>query len=60
MTDDNKRDDQESKKLCNEDLKKRGAQLGSGTPVNSGGPEGDRTPDLCVANAALSRLSYRP
>jgi hypothetical protein len=25
-----------------------------------GGPEGDRTLDLCVANAALSQLSYRP
>ncbi len=26
----------------------------------SGGPEGIRTLDLCVANAALSQLSYRP
>ena len=26
----------------------------------SGGAEGDRTPDLCIANAALSQLSYRP
>lgn len=25
-----------------------------------GGAEGDRTPDLCIANAALSQLSYRP
>ena len=25
-----------------------------------GGPEGDRTLDLCVANAALSQLSYKP
>ena len=25
-----------------------------------GGPEGDRTLDLCVANAALSQLSYEP
>ena len=25
-----------------------------------GGPEGDRTPDLRIANAALSRLSYQP
>ena len=25
-----------------------------------GGPEGDRTLDLCVANAALSQLSYGP
>ena len=26
----------------------------------SGGAEEDRTPDLCIANAALSQLSYRP
>ena len=26
----------------------------------AGGPEGDRTLDLCVANAALSQLSYGP
>ena len=26
----------------------------------SGGPGGDRTHDLCVANAALSQLSYKP
>jgi hypothetical protein len=25
-----------------------------------GGDEGDRTPDLSVANAALSQLSYTP
>src|SRR6266566_5134208 len=25
-----------------------------------GGAEGDRTLDLCIANAALSQLSYRP
>ncbi len=25
-----------------------------------GGPGGDRTHDLCVANAALSQLSYEP
>ncbi len=25
-----------------------------------GGAEGDRTPDLCIANAALSHLSYSP
>jgi hypothetical protein len=24
------------------------------------GAEGDRTPDLCIANAALSQLSYGP
>ena len=28
-------------------------------PVTSGA-EGDRTPDLCIANAALSQLSYSP
>ncbi len=26
----------------------------------SGGAEGDRTPDLSIANAALSQLSYGP
>lgn len=25
-----------------------------------GGPKEDRTPDLCIANAALSQLSYGP
>lgn len=25
-----------------------------------GGPEGTRTPDLCIANASLYQLSYRP
>ena len=29
-------------------------------PFCYGGPEGDRTLDLCVANAALSQLSYKP
>ena len=28
--------------------------------VKNGGDEGDRTPDLSVANAALSHLSYIP
>jgi hypothetical protein len=28
--------------------------------VFNGGPEEDRTPDLRIANAALSQLSYRP
>jgi hypothetical protein len=27
---------------------------------NGGGPKEDRTPDLRIANAALSQLSYRP
>ena len=27
---------------------------------SDGGPEGVRTLDLCVANAALSQLSYKP
>jgi hypothetical protein len=31
--------------------------VGEGT---NGGAEEDRTPDLCIANAALSQLSYRP
>ncbi len=48
------------KDLATKIWKKGVPQLGSGTPVNSGGPEGARTPDLCIANAALSQLSYRP
>jgi hypothetical protein len=28
--------------------------------VSNGGEEEDRTPDLCIANAALSQLSYFP
>ena len=28
--------------------------------AEDGGAEEDRTPDLCIANAALSQLSYRP
>ena len=28
--------------------------------MNFGGEEEDRTPDLCIANAALSQLSYFP
>jgi hypothetical protein len=30
------------------------------TGLLSGGDKEDRTPDLCVANAALSQLSYTP
>ncbi len=29
-------------------------------PLFSSGAEGSRTLDLCIANAALSQLSYRP
>ncbi len=29
-------------------------------PDKAGGAKGDRTPDLGIANAALSQLSYRP
>ena len=28
--------------------------------MKNGGAEGDRTPDLSIANAALSQLSYCP
>lgn len=28
--------------------------------MRTGGDEGDRTPDLSIANAALSQLSYIP
>ena len=31
-----------------------------GWPDGSGGDGGTRTPDLCIANAALSQLSYIP
>ena len=31
-----------------------------GHSKDCGGAEEDRTPDLCIANAALSQLSYRP
>jgi hypothetical protein len=31
-----------------------------GQTFESGGAEEDRTPDLCIANAALSQLSYGP
>jgi hypothetical protein len=29
-------------------------------PLKNGGAEGNRTPDLRIANAALSQLSYNP
>ena len=32
----------------------------SRTYKSNGGEEEDRTPDLCIANAALSQLSYPP
>gem|GEM_PF-5216424 len=43
----------------------QGEALSSGELVSpffgfSGGAEGDRTPDLRIANAALSQLSYDP
>ena len=34
--------------------------LRAGFCLSIGGAEGDRTLDLCIANAALSQLSYRP
>ena len=40
--------------------------MGRKTPTEDGwgfvigGAEEDRTPDLCIANAALSQLSYFP
>ena len=42
----------------------REAEKGKGNrerlPLNRGGDEEDRTPDLRIANAALSQLSYVP
>ena len=32
----------------------------NGVTFGDGGAEGSRTPDLCIANAALSQLSYGP
>ena len=34
--------------------------LGRECRLDSDGAEGDRTPDLLIANEALSQLSYRP
>ena len=41
---------------------KNGAQYGAvhGCFRSDGGAEGDRTPDLLIANEALSQLSYSP
>ncbi len=36
------------------------AWAGSRSVLEDGGAEGDRTPDLCNAIAALSQLSYGP
>ena len=43
----------------------RNSPDGFGTPMqramrNGGGAEGNRTPDLLIANEALSQLSYSP
>ena len=38
-----------------------GARTIAKVPIElNGGEEEDRTPDLCIANAALSQLSYFP
>ena len=34
--------------------------LSGGPILGSGGAEGIRTPDLCIANATLYQLSYSP
>ena len=43
---------------------RRKSEIGKGNrdrlPLDCGGEEEDRTPDLCIANAALSQLSYFP
>jgi hypothetical protein len=38
---------------------KKGSDV-SPSPCSLGGAEEDRTPDLRIANATLSQLSYRP
>ena len=37
-----------------------GNRAAPGAPDETSGAEGNRTPDLSVANAALSQLSYGP
>ncbi len=39
---------------------KRGQAMNPSPHKKAGGDEGDRTPDLGIANAALSQLSYIP
>ena len=39
---------------------KAGKKFQIATPGQSGGAEGDRTPDLMTASHALSQLSYGP
>jgi hypothetical protein len=38
----------------------RGSLCVRDAAAKTGGPEGDQTPDLVVANDALYQLSYRP
>ncbi len=41
-------------------LRRGGGRLGDGSGGGPGGAEGNRTPDLLIANEALSQLSYGP
>ena len=53
------RTDFESNRLRIEPTSNR-TELGIAVPETTGGAEGNRTPDLCSAIAALSHLSYGP
>lgn len=46
--------------LFNKQKWKGSERLETSRPLSGGGEEEDRTPDLCIANAALSQLSYPP
>lgn len=46
--------------LFNKQKWKGSERLETSRPLSGGGEEEDRTPDLCIANAALSQLSYVP
>ena len=48
------------KSLFNKQKWKWSERLETSRPLSGGGEEEDRTPDLCIANAALSQLSYPP
>lgn len=48
------------KSLFNKQKWKGSERLETSRPLSCGGEEEDRTPDLCIANAALSQLSYPP
>lgn len=50
----------EAKGIENKGENKKSTDADGHLWTSNGGDEGDRTPDLCIANAALSLLSYTP